>query len=159
MRAALAEAGTALKNCEFPVGCVIVYNGDIIASGHRANSRADNELDHAEIRALRNLSKNHPEIEFDKLTLYSTLEPCLMCYSTILVNGIRHVVYGCRDVMGGGTGLHLSSLPPLYQEMQVVLRGAVLERECLSLLYDFFRNPQNTYLKDSLLARYILSQF
>ena len=65
MREALLEAGEALIAGEFPVGCVLVYEKDIVSRGRRINSKApnENELDHAEIMALRKLFAHHPEIE------------------------------------------------------------------------------------------------
>ena len=78
MRRALEEARKALMNGEFPVGCVIVQGDVIVASGCRQNSiRAVNELDHAEIVALRQVKMNHPEVDLRTVTVYSTMEPCL----------------------------------------------------------------------------------
>jgi tRNA(adenine34) deaminase len=158
MQVALEQAQRALDRGEFPVGCVVVYQDEIVASGRRVNSRQANELDHAEICALRELWERHPAIGSSDLVVYSTLEPCLMCFATILVNGIRRVVYGFEDVMGGGTSLQLSQLPPLYRQMQVTVTGGLLRGQCLELLKNFFSNPANRYLHDSLLARHILSQ-
>ncbi len=58
MNEALRLAGIALKEGEFPVGCVIVFENKIIVSGSRKGTLAGaaNETDHAEIIALRNLS-------------------------------------------------------------------------------------------------------
>ena len=122
MMAALTEAETALAEGEFPVGCVLVYEGKIIARGRRINSSGPsaNEMDHAEIQALRNLYKNDiAGIDVADITVYSTMEPCLMCYTTLLLNGIRRIVYGFEDVMGGGCDLDLSALRPLYKDIDV----------------------------------------
>ncbi len=58
MAEALDLAQGALDRGEFPVGCVMVYRGDIIANGVRKHTRGDekNEIDHAEMVALRRLS-------------------------------------------------------------------------------------------------------
>lgn len=160
MRLALAEAEKALAANEFPVGCIIVANGEVVTSGHRTNSRSDtaNELDHAEIVALRNLLAAHPDIDRDSLIVYSTMEPCLMCYATLLLNGIRTIAFGYEDAMGGGTNLDLESLAPLYREMQVELIPSLLRKESLNLFKRFFNNPENDYWRDSLLADYTLKQ-
>ncbi len=56
MQAALQQAREALAAGDFPVGCVIEYDGGIVASGRRRNSFGQvNEMDHAEIAALREL--------------------------------------------------------------------------------------------------------
>jgi tRNA(adenine34) deaminase len=160
MKEALLEAKEALVAGEFPVGCVLVYEKKIVSRGRRFNSRApnENELDHAEIMALRKLFAQHPAIERSRIIVYSTMEPCLMCYVTLLLNGIRTIVYGYEDIMGGGTSLDLKELTPLYREMSVTITGQILRRESLELFKTFFSGQDNTYWQDSPLARYTLAQ-
>ena len=160
MREALLEAREALTAREFPVGCVLVYEDEIVSRGRRINSRApdDNEMDHAEILALRKLFVQYPQIERSNIVVYSTMEPCLMCYATLLLNGIRTIVYAYEDVMGGGTSLDLKKITPLYREMSVAVTPHILRRESLELFKIFFADPDNTYWQDSPLARYTLQQ-
>lgn len=159
MGEALQMAGEALVADEFPVGCVIVSDGRIISTGRRQNSSGEYcEIDHAEIVALRNLAIDDRPYAMDELTVYSTMEPCLMCFSTLLVSGIRKFVYGYEDAMGGGTNLPLNSLSPLYREMHVSVIGGVRRSECLQQFKTFFSSDTNLYLKDSYLARYTLEQ-
>lgn len=158
MRIALDEARTALENGEFPVGCVFVRDDRIIATGKRTNSSGEqaNEIDHAEVSALRQMLKENPQIDCSQLTVYSTMEPCLMCYSTMLLSGIRNFVWAYEDVMGGGTNLPLNKLNVLYAEMDVKITPHVLRNESLVLFQNFFRNY--TYWQDSPLAEYTLAQ-
>jgi len=161
MRLALDEAGQALQSNEFPVGCVIAANDTILTRGHRLNSNAAdnvNEMDHAEIVALRQLLNDYPDTDHGSLTVYSTMEPCLMCYATLLLNGIRTIVYGYEDAMGGGTGLQLEQLAPLYRQMRVTIVPHILRQESLRLFKSFFTNPDNSYWQDSMLAEYTLAQ-
>ncbi|ADH86812.1 nucleoside deaminase [Desulfurivibrio alkaliphilus] len=162
MGLALEQARVALQAGEFPVGAVIVAGGRVVAEGNRQNSggTAPTELDHAEIVALRGLLARQPEIERGGLTLYATMEPCLMCYATLLLNGVRRIVYAYEDAMGGGTSLPLTELNPLYREMApaVEITPHIRRRESLALFQDFFRRPTNSYWQDSLLARYTLEQ-
>jgi len=161
MRRALVLAEEALASGEFPVGCVLVAQGEIVAEGRRRHSREEaNELDHAEMVALRELFARHPELDRGTVTVYSTLEPCLMCYAALLLNGIRTVVYGYEDVMGGGTSLQLTGLAPLYREMEgtVTIIPNVCRKESLELFRAFFNDPKNQYWQQSLLADYTLSR-
>jgi tRNA(adenine34) deaminase len=160
MKEALQEAKKALAAGEFPVGCIMVLNNEIVSRGRRINSKppTENELDHAEIMALRKLFDNYPETNRTDITVYSTLEPCLMCYATLLLNGIRKIVYAYEDFMGGGTGLTLRELPPLYSEMQISITPHILRQESLELFRRFFADPNNSYWQDSPLERYTLSQ-
>lgn len=162
MLIALDQAKEALLQGEFPVGAVFVYRGRVVASGQREHTRrqqeAVNEIDHAEVLALRDFFSEETEIATDELVVYSTMEPCLMCYSTMILNGIRNIVYGYEDVMGGGTNLPLEQLNPLYAEMEVRTTPHVLREQSLELFRQFFSNPENLYWKDSLLANYTLNQ-
>ncbi len=158
MRIALTQAAEALEKDEFPVGCVIGQGEKILAVGSRMNSSVDFcEMDHAEITALRNLQKENPEVDMTTLTVYSTMEPCLMCFSTLVVNNVRRVVYGYEDAMGGGTNLPFHLLSPLYKRYKMEIVKHVMREECLQLFHRFFSNPENDYLHNTLLAEYTLS--
>jgi tRNA(adenine34) deaminase len=158
MEMALAEARGALDRGEFPVGCVIVHGEAVIASGSRQGSTGTiaSETDHAEILALKQLEAS-AHAGRNELTLYCTLEPCLMCFGAILISGIRRIVFAYEDVMGGGTRCDLSRLPALYSSRPVSIVSHVLREKSLDLFRSFFSNPANTYWKDSLLSRYTLS--
>ncbi len=159
MKLALAEAEAALALGDFPVGCVLVHKGAVITSGKRAHSSGRvNELDHAEMLALRSFLDAELAIAPEELTLYCTMEPCLMCYSTLILNGIRKIVYAYEDVMGGGTNLPLTMLSPLYAALEILVIPSVLRQESLALFQQFFSNPDNPYWKGSLLANYTLEQ-
>ena len=159
MGQALVEARSAFDAGEFPVGCVIVYRDRVVACGKRKNSHGQvNELDHAEMAALRSLLSNDKGIDPGEVTVYSTMEPCLMCFSALLVNGVKKYVYSYEDVMGGGMNLPLNMLAPLYSEMKISITGDVLREKSLQLFKDFFSSPDCDYLKDTLLASYTLKQ-
>lgn len=158
MDLALEEARAALAAGEFPVGCVMVAGRQVVAKGRRQNSveGCRNEIDHAEILTLRQLLAERPELDLTTVTVYSTLEPCLMCYSTMLLSGIRSFVWAYEDVMGGGANLPLYMLNTLYAQMKVTLVDRVRREESLHLFQQFFEN--GSYWQDSLLARYTMAQ-
>ena len=132
--------------------------GEIVARGRREHSGEGcrNEIDHAEVLTLHRLLALRPAIDPGAVTVYSTMEPCLMCYSTLLLSGVRRFVWAYEDVMGGGTNLPLSMLNPLYRGMEVHLLDQVRRDESLRLFQRFFRT--GSYWQDSLLARYTLAQ-
>lgn len=160
MKIAIAQAETALDAGEFPVGCVIVYDGRVVATGARQNTSKEslNEVDHAEIIALREFSGLSQPIETEKATVVCTMEPCLMCYAAIILSGIRRIVYAYEDVMGGGTSCDLFMLPPLYADAVMTVKKGVLRDKSLELFARFFKNPENRYWEKSLLESYTLSQ-
>lgn len=160
MGKALKQAEKALAMGEFPVGCVLVHDARIIATGARTGTAKShtNEIDHAEMIALRRLNGSAAAFDPGAITVFCTLEPCLMCYGALLIAGIRNIVYAYEDAMGGGTQCHLKSLPPLYREAMVEIVPHVCRDESLRLFKAFFNNPANTYLADTYLAVYTRQQ-
>ncbi|CAN2041285.1 Nucleoside deaminase [Candidatus Magnetomoraceae bacterium gMMP-15] len=161
MKAALKEAQKALKAGEFPVGCVMVYENKVLVTGSRQGTveSVNNELDHAEIVALRRLTKLETDIKIDrsKISLFCTMEPCLMCFGALLINHIKHIIYAYEDAMGGGTACDLKSMPPLYSNQDIIIVPHILRKESLKLFKDYFSCPENNYLTESFLAEYTLN--
>ncbi len=159
MQQALNQAQLALDGGEFPVGCVLVKENTLLQSGRRHNSEGmmSNEIDHAEMVTLRALLAEQPQLDCGEITVYSTMEPCLMCYTTLLLSGVRRFVWAYEDVMGGGTSLPLDQLTPLYRDMQVELVPNVLREQSLRLFGQFFQ--KYSYWQDSLIAEYTLAQY
>lgn len=160
MNKALDQAKKALLQGEFPVGCILVYQDSILNTGVRSGTRGlcPNETDHAEMVALRKLAGIKKPLRKHDITLFCTLEPCLMCYGAILLSGIGEIVYAYEDVMGGGTGCDLRNLAPLYRHSRVSIVPNLLRRESLALFKKYFSSPANKYWKGSFLATYTLDQ-
>ena len=91
-----------------------------------------------------------------KITVFCTMEPCLMCYGALILAGVGGIVFAYEDVMGGGTGCELFRLKPLYKNSPVTVVPGVMRAESLNLFKTYFSNPANSYWKQSLLAEYTL---
>src|SRR3989344_4848213 len=139
MRVALEEANIALKNKLLPVGALVVREGEIIGRGRKMESDSYH-LDHAEIIALRDALSNKKYKREDDLTLYTTLEPCIMCYGTIFHCPIKRVVYAAPDVWGGATELAKAEEFPVRHKGKIPeITGNVLEEESRSLIRQFLK--------------------
>jgi len=160
MGAALKEAQKALARGEFPVGCVMVHRDRLVARGARKGTRENgrNELDHAEMLALRQFVHLNEELEPAGVTVFCTMEPCLMCFSALILAGIGEVVFAYEDAMGGGTGCDRSQMKALYRDSPIVVRPHVCRSESLALFQKFFADPANRYWRGSLLAEYTLGR-
>jgi len=156
---ALDQAKKALAAGEFPVGCLMVHQDKILATGYRKGTTGDfpNEIDHAEMIALKRLIDLKVNTDKNRIVLFTTLEPCLMCLGALILSGISEIVYAYEDVMGGGTRCDLTKLPPLYKNHRILIVPNILRKESLKLFKTFFQNPENSYWRGSLLARYTLS--
>ncbi len=163
MEQALEQARKAFEQGQFPVGCVIVQDDQVIASGARAGTSGDlsffSEIDHAEIRALKALESSDVRFIPERAMLFCTMEPCLMCFAAIILAGIRTLVFAYEDVMGGGTGLDRQHLTPLYKDAQITIVPHVLRKKSLDLFHNFFNKDANLYWKDSFLESYTLDQW
>ncbi len=88
MGLALKQAEKAFANGEFPVGCVIVQDENVISTGARQGTAIDrsfvSEIDHAEIRALKNL-----ETIKDQFDLTSFIHCDTLCFSLFYWNRLR----------------------------------------------------------------------
>ncbi|MEJ2657981.1 MAG: nucleoside deaminase [Desulfobacterales bacterium] len=160
MKKALEQAQKALDDGEFPVGCVLVHQNRILASGARKGTAGNfpNEIDHAEMIALKRLADIKMAATRMRIVLFTTLEPCLMCLGAMVLSGISEVVYAYEDVMGGGLRCDMLKMTPLYKNNRMTIVPHILRKDSLELLKTFFDNPENSYWQNSLLAEYTLRQ-
>ena len=138
MRRALELAREAAAAGEVPVGCVIVRDGQIIASGRNRREEKQSAASHAEMEALAQANEVLHSWRLDDCDLYVTLEPCPMCAGAILNARIRRVFYGARDdvmgACGGVLNLYMEGFPRPPQ-----LVGNICGDECRDVLQSFFR--------------------
>ena len=139
MKAALAQARKAYALDEVPIGCVIVYEGKIIARGYNRRNTDKNTTSHAEINAIRKASQRLGDWRLEGCTIYITLEPCQMCAGAIVQARITRAVIGSMNAKAGcgGSILNLLEMPQFNHQVEVT-RG-ILQEECSSMLSEFFR--------------------
>jgi tRNA(adenine34) deaminase len=135
MREALKEAERAYNKEEVPVGAVIVKNNVIIARGHNLTEQLIDVTAHAEMQAFTSAAENLGEKYLTECTLYTTLEPCVMCAGAAFWTQIGKVVYGAKDEKRGYT---LTGLNLLHPKTKVV--SGVMAEECSAILVDFFKH-------------------
>jgi tRNA(adenine34) deaminase len=138
VRLALAEANTASRNGEVPVGAVVVREDQVLA---RAGNRTISDCDptaHAEIIALRTAAQKVGNHRLVGATLYVTVEPCAMCAGAMIQARIARVVYGCDDPKGGAARSCFAIFDHPALNHRVEITGGVLAEECSSTLQSFF---------------------
>lgn len=139
MREALKQAKKAAKIGDTPIGCVIVYDGAIIARGYNRRNKDKNTLAHAEITAIRRATKVIGDWRLEGCTIYVTLEPCPMCAGAIVQARIPECVIGAMNPKAGCAGSVVNLLEMPMFNHQVTVRRGVLEEECSGILKEFFR--------------------
>ncbi|XP_037030543.1 tRNA-specific adenosine deaminase 2 [Bradysia coprophila] len=146
MEDALANARQALTNKEVPVGCVFVYQNEIIAKGANLVNDTKNATRHAELICIdqvltycRDKSLRFHDV-FSKVSVVVTVEPCIMCAAALNELNVKEILFGCRnDRFGGQTVLNVFEL--IESKVRVV--GGVREHEAMELLKEFYKgeNP------------------
>lgn len=79
----------------FPVGALIIQDNKIVGEGISNGKQLKDATSHAEISAIRNASLKLNSRILKDATIYSSLEPCLMCFSASYWAGIKRIVYAC----------------------------------------------------------------
>ncbi|XP_058026478.1 tRNA-specific adenosine deaminase 2 [Ahaetulla prasina] len=151
MDRAVDMAKDALENGEVPVGCLMVYNSEIVGKGRNEVNETKNATRHAEMVAIDQVldwcqqHKKQPEEVFTHTVLYVTVEPCIMCAAALRMMKIPLVVYGCQNERFGGCGsvLNISSatLTDTGEPFQCI--AGYRSEEAVEMLKTFYRqeNP------------------
>ena len=139
MREAIRQARKAGALMEVPIGCVIVYEGKIIARGYNRRNTDKNTISHAELNAIRKASKKLGDWRLEGCTMYITLEPCQMCAGAIVQARVSRVVIGSMNPKAGCAGSILNLLEMEQFNHQVEVTRGVLQEECSQMLSGFFK--------------------
>ncbi len=89
----IKEAKKSYKKGDVPVGCAIVKNNKIISKAHNLKESKKVSINHAEILAIKKACKKLKTWHLDDCTLYTTMEPCVMCSGAIIQSRIKNIVY------------------------------------------------------------------
>ena len=138
MREALRLAREAEANGEVPVGAVAVAGEAIVGRGRNAPIARHDPTAHAEMEALREAARATGNYRLENVTLYSTLEPCVMCAGALVAARVERVVFGARDLRFGGlrSKFRIADSELLNHRLEIV--EGVLAVECVELLQRFF---------------------
>lgn len=139
MQLALEEAKKAGELGEVPIGAVIVYKGEVIASASNRRETTQNAVTHAELMAIQQACEKVGSWRLEETTLYVTLEPCPMCAGAILQSRIPRVVYGARDGKAGCVDSLYRLLNDSRFNHECEVTEGVLAEQCGQILTDFFR--------------------
>ena len=139
MAEALVEARRAEAESEVPVGAVAVADDRIVGAGHNRPISLSDPTAHAEILAIRAAAATLKTYRLNEVSIYVTLEPCVMCVGAMLNARIARVVYGARDDKAGALGsvYDIGRDGRLNHRFEVI--DGVMGSECAELMREFFR--------------------
>ena len=142
MRAALEQAQLGLAAGEVPIGAVAVVGDQIVARAFNQPVGAVDPTAHAEVLVLRQAAASLGNYRLTDVTVYVTVEPCLMCTGAMVHARVREVVFGTAEPRTGAlvSIVRGHELPELNHRFAVT--GGVLETECRTLIQQFFREKR-----------------
>jgi len=140
MRTAIRGAIAARQIGEVPIGaCLIDEAGQMIASGFNRTITDSDPTAHAEIIVLREAAKKIGNYRLTGTTLYTTVEPCVMCAGALVNARVKRLVYGAADERFGAveTLFRLCDNQSLNHRLEIT--SGVMAEECRALMQEFFK--------------------
>lgn len=137
MRRCLELAADSARIGETPVGSLIARDGRILGEGLEGVRAFFDPTAHAEVQALRAAGRRQETLDLSGSTLYTTVEPCVLCAYAIRRAGVSRVVYGVPAGQAGGATsryglLNDGSLDGWPPPPEIV--AGVLQDECREIL-------------------------
>ena len=139
MKQAITQAKKASAIGEVPIGCVIVFEGKVIARGYNRRKTDHSTLAHAEIIAIKKAGKKIGDWRLEDCTIYITLEPCPMCAGAIVQSRMKRCVIAAMSPKSGCAGSILNLLQEPSFNHQVEIESGVMGEECSEMLSSFFK--------------------
>lgn len=138
MEIALKEAKIAFTKEEVPVGAVVIFEGKVISKAHNSVEEQKDATLHAELTAIRGASLYLKRWRLTGCTLFTTLEPCVMCAGAIILSRVDRLVYGAKDLRHGGDGSLISLMREKHPIHKVEITSGICEEESAKLMREFF---------------------
>ncbi len=148
MAIAIKKAELGLKKGNSPFGCVIIDNKTkkLISTGNSTVLEKNDSTNHAEINAIRSACKKLNTFKLENCILYSTTEPCPMCFSAIHWAKIKTIYFGTNinDVKKLGfceLAISNEKMNSLGKSKIRIIKG-YRRKECLQLLKKWEKNKK-----------------
>ena len=145
MREAIELARRGESEGEVPVGAVVVIADTPLGRSWNCPISSNDPTAHAEILALRQAAAAVQNYRLEDATLYSTLEPCVMCAGALVAARVRRLVFGTRDLRFGAVRSKFRAADSELLNHRVEVVEGILAAECVQLLQQFFERRRSTY--------------
>lgn len=143
MQQALELAQRARSEGEVPIGAIIVRDAKILGAGWNCPIQRCDPTAHAEIAALRAAAQFTGNYRLPGTTLYSTLEPCVMCAGALIHARIARLVFATPDPKSGAIISQFQLFASLALNHRISWEYGLLQNESATLLQDFFRSRRS----------------
>ena len=137
MRLAIEKAKEGVGNGQTPFGACIVKDGKVVSCEHNTVFRDTDITAHAEINAIQKACKKLKTIDLSGCVIYSTCEPCPMCFSACHWARISRIYFGARIEDAKKAGFHEIMLPNSrikeISNLETEITGDFLREECVEI--------------------------
>ncbi|WP_444891054.1 tRNA adenosine(34) deaminase TadA [Microbulbifer sp. DLAB2-AA] len=140
MRRALELAELAAERGEVPVGAVLVREGKIIGEGSNRPIGNCDPSAHAEVVALRHAAEAEQNYRLPNTTLYVTIEPCTMCFGTLMHARVGRLVFGAKEPRAGVVESQLKLGEAGFFNHKISVESGVMAEEAGRLVREFFHD-------------------
>ena len=136
LRMAYQEALDGFNEGGCPIGSVLAEGEQLIARGRNQRVQNGDPIAHGEMDCLRNAGRRN---SYRKMTIYTSLSPCMMCSGTIVQFGIPRVVIGENKTFGGNEAFLRE------RGVDVVIRD---DADCIALMARFIAEKPELWVED-----------
>ncbi len=126
MRLAIEQAKEGVRHGQSPFGAVVVKDGEVVCAVHNVVWATTDSTAHAEVHALREACRRLGTIDLSGCTLYSSTEPCPMCFAATHWAQCDRIVFGTSIADADQAGFREL---PISNEQMKALGGATVEVE------------------------------
>lgn len=141
---ALLEAKAAGESGEYPIGAVVVIDGQVVSRGRSRQRELRSQLAHAELEALQRggepVCSRH-----DEAVLFTTVEPCPLCLGAAVMADVPHIVFAHPDPAVQATEI-IERVPYVGSHIDTYI-GGVLRDEARAL-FQRYEPKMIPYLDD-----------
>lgn len=144
MRLAIRRTREGIAQGQTPFGaCIVSADGKVVACEHNVVWATTDITAHGEVNTIREACRASGGIDLSGCTIYSTTEPCPMCFSAIHWARIRRIVFGASIADARAAGFNELAVSNAEMKRQglspVEVEGGCLREECRAL-FDEWKN-------------------
>ncbi|HUJ20133.1 MAG TPA: nucleoside deaminase [Bryobacteraceae bacterium] len=150
MRMAIEKAREGVLRGQTPFGACIVRDGQVLSCAHNVVWETNDVTAHAEIHAIREACRRLSTIDLSGSVIYSTCEPCPMCFAACHWARIAKIVYGASIQDAWASGFHELQIANVQMRelggSPIEIVGDFLRDEAVALFHCFDQQPnKRTY--------------
>ncbi|OGZ99551.1 MAG: hypothetical protein A3H69_02775 [Candidatus Sungbacteria bacterium RIFCSPLOWO2_02_FULL_47_9] len=95
LQKAIMKARESVAQGGFPVGAIVVRNGEVVGEGISVGNKLNDPTSHGEMASIRAACKNLKTSDLSGSVLYASMQPCLMCLGASMWSTISKIVFAC----------------------------------------------------------------